>query len=92
MHQFAEKVGMYKHNENIMNGINGKKGCYTTPRHCCFSKHFPKRAREHISLQNDAPITDNMKKVLTVMVSMLRIVLQMEPGVNENSYSINGRQ
>ena len=25
MHLFAEKAGMYKHNENIMNGIDGEK-------------------------------------------------------------------
>ena len=25
VHLFAEKAGMYKHNENIMNGIDGEK-------------------------------------------------------------------
>ena len=71
MHLFAEKAGMYKHNENIMNGIDGEKvdiPCHDTVASANIS---PKKARELISqLPDDASITANMEKVLTVKVGM----------------------
>ena len=71
VHLFAEKAGMYKHNENIMNGIDGEKvdiPCHDTVASANIS---PKKARELISqLPDDASITANMEKVLTVKVGM----------------------
>ena len=71
VHLFAEKAGMYKHNENVMNGIDGEKvdvPCHDTVASANIS---PKKARELISqLPDDASITANMEKVLTVKVGM----------------------
>ena len=63
VHLFAEKAGMYKHNENIINGIDGEKvdiPCHDTVASANIS---PKKARELISqLPDDASITANMEK------------------------------
>ena len=71
VHLFAEKAGMYKHNENVMNGIDGEKvdiPCHDTVASANIS---PKKARELISqLPDDVSITANMEKVLTVKVGM----------------------
>ena len=71
VHLFAEKAGMYKHNENVMNGIDGEKvdiPCHDTVASANIS---PKKARELINqLPDDASITANMEKVLTVKVGM----------------------
>ena len=71
VHLFAEKEGMYKHNENIMNGIDGEEvdiPCHDTVASANIS---PKKARELISeLPNDPEKTANMEKVLTVKVGM----------------------
>ena len=71
VHLFAEKAGMYKHNENIMNGIDGEKvdiPCHDTVASANIS---PQKARELLSqLPDDASITANMEKVLTVKVGM----------------------
>ena len=71
VHLFAEKEGMYKHNENIMNGIDGEEvdiPCHDTVASANISQ---KRARELISeLPDDPEKTANMEKVLTVKVGM----------------------
>ena len=71
VHLFAEKEGMYKHNENIMNGIDGEEvdiPCHDTIASANISQ---KRARELISeLPDDPEKTANMEKVLTVKVGM----------------------
>ena len=71
VHLFAEKEGMYKHNENIMNSINGEEvdiPCHDTVASANISQ---KRARELISeLPDDPEKTANMEKVLTVKVRM----------------------
>ena len=71
MHLFAEKEGMYKHNENIVNDIDGEKVdilCLDTVASANIS---PKKARELISeLPYDPEKTANMEKVLTVKVGM----------------------
>ena len=71
VHLFAEKEGMYKHNENIMNGIDGEEvdvPCHDTVVSANISQ---KRARQLISeLPDDPEKTANMEKVLTVKVGM----------------------
>ena len=71
VHLFAEKEGMYKHNEKIMNGIDGEEvdiPCHDTVASANISQ---KRARELISeLPDDPEKTANMEKVLTVKVGM----------------------
>ena len=71
VHLFAEKEGMYKHNKNIMNSIDGEEvdiPCYDTVASANISQ---KRARELISeLPDDPEKTANMEKVLTVKVGM----------------------
>ena len=71
VHLFAEKKGMYKHNENIMNSIDGEEvdiPCHDTVASANISQ---KRARELISeLPDDPEKTANMEKVLTVKVGM----------------------
>ena len=55
VHLFAEKEGMYKHNENIMNGIDGEEAdipCHDTVASANLSQ---KRARELISELPDDP-------------------------------------
>ena len=70
VHLFAEKQGMYKHNEKIMNGIDGEVDipCHDTVASANISQ---KRASELISeLPDDPEKTANMEKVLTVKVGM----------------------
>ena len=71
VHLFAEKEGMYKHNENIMNGIDGEEvdiPCHDTVASANIS---PKKAIELISeLPDDPEKTANMETVLTVKVGM----------------------
>ena len=71
VHLFAEKEGIYKHNEKIMNGIDGEEvdiPCLDTVASANISQ---KRARELISkLPDDPEKTANMEKVLTVKVGM----------------------
>ena len=71
VHLFAEKEGMYKHNEKIMNGIDGEEvdiPCHDTVASANISQ---KRARKLISeLPDDPEKTANMEKVLTVKVGM----------------------
>ena len=71
MHLFAGKAGMYKYNENIMNGTDEEKvdmPCHDTVASANVS---PTKARELISqLTDDASITANMEKVLTVEVEI----------------------
>ena len=71
VHLFAEKQGMYKHNEKIMNDIHGEEvdiPCHDTVASANISQ---KRARELISeLPDDPEKTANMEKVLTVKVEM----------------------
>ena len=68
VHLFAEKEGMYKHNENIKNGIDGEE--VDIP--CHLANISQKRARELISeLPDDPEKTANMEKVLTVKVGMI---------------------
>ena len=55
VHLFAEKEGMYKHNKNIMNGIDGEAvdiPCHDTVASANIS---PKKARELISQLPDDP-------------------------------------
>ena len=64
VHLFAEKEGMYKHNEKLMNGIDGEEvdlPCHDT---VASSNIFQKRARELISELPDDPEkkTANMEK------------------------------
>ena len=71
VHLFAEKEGMYKHNKNVMNDIDGEEvdiPCHDTVASANIS---PKKARELISqLPDDPEKTANMEKVLTVKVGM----------------------
>ena len=72
VHLFADQEGMYKHNENIMNGIDGEEvdiPCHDTVASANISQ---KRARELISELPDDPENPpaNMEKVLTVKVGM----------------------
>ena len=71
VHLFAEKEGMYKHNESIMNGFDGEEvdiPCHDTVASANISQ---KRSRELISeLPDDLEKTANMEKVFTVKVGM----------------------
>ena len=85
VHLFAEKEGMYKHNENIMNGIEGEEvdiPCHDTVASANISQ---KRARELISeLPDDPEKTANMEKVLTVKVGMkynISVNINVEDGL-----------
>ena len=67
----AEKEGMYKRNENIMNGIDGEEVDIPCNDTVASAHIFPQNARELISeLPDDPEKTANMEKVLTVKVGM----------------------
>ena len=71
VHLFAEKVGCYNHNANIMNSIEGEM--VDIPCHDTIASEniSPKRARELIcDIPDDASLTANMEKVLSVKVGM----------------------
>ena len=85
VHLFAEKEGMYKHNKNVMNGIDGEEvdiPCHDTVASANIS---PKKARELISqLPDDPEKTANMEKVLTVKVGMkynISVNINVEDGL-----------
>ena len=89
VHLFAEKKGMYKHNENIMNSIDGEEvdiPCHDTVASANISQ---KRARELISeLPDDPEKTANMEKVLTVKVGMkynISVNVNVEDGLENGT-------
>ena len=71
VHLFAEKVGCYNHNANIMNSFEGEM--VDIPCHVTIASEniSPKRERELISeIPDDASLTANMERVLSVKVGM----------------------
>ena len=88
VHLFAEKAGVYEHNENIMNHMEVEKiviPCHDTVVSANIS---PKKAQELISqVPDDASITVNLEKFLTVAVGMKYV---MSVNVNVEDSLTNG--
>ena len=71
IHQFAEKAGVYEHNENIMNHMEVEKIVIPCHDIVVSANISPKKAQELISqVQDDASITASLEKFLTVAVGM----------------------
>ena len=69
VHQFAEKAGVYEHNENIMNHMEMKRVDIPCHDIVVSANISPKKAQELISqVPDDASITANLEKFLTVAV------------------------
>ena len=76
VHLFAEKAGVYEHNDNIMNLMEVEKvviPCHDTVVSANIS---PRKAQELISqVPDDASVTANLEKNLTVAVGMKYVML-----------------
>ena len=88
IHLFAEKTGLYEHNENIMNHMEVEKvviPCHDTVVSANIS---PKKAQELISqVPDDVSITANLEKFLTVAFGMKYV---MSVNVNVEDGLTNG--
>ena len=88
VHLFAEKAGVYEHNENIMNHMEVEKVVIPCHGIVVSANISPKKAQELISqVPDDASITANLEKVLTVAVGMKYV---MSVNVNVEDGLTNG--
>ena len=88
VHLFAEKAGVYEHNDNNMNHMEVEK--FVIPCHdtVVSANISPKKTQELISqVPDDASITANLEKFLTVAVGMKYV---MSVNVNVEDGLTNG--
>ena len=88
VHLFAVKAGVYEHNENIMNHMEVEKVVIPCHDTLVSANISPKKAQELISqVPDDASITANLEKFLTVAVGMKYV---MSVNVNVEDGLTNG--
>ena len=89
VHLFAEKAGVYEHNENIMNHVEVEKVVIPCHDIVVSANISPKKAQDLISqVPDDASITANLEKFLTVAVGMkyvMSVNVSVEDGLTNGA-------
>ena len=90
VHLFAEKAGVYEHNENIMNHMEVEKVDIPCHDIVVSANISPKKTQELIrQVPDDASITANLEKVLTVAVGMKYVMsVNVEDGLTNGATGV----